>query len=420
MYQQLRAVVDASGIWSGNRERTHAFLLSPSVYQITPAQRDELQDLGRAIFDCLSGLSHIGVIAYDQSLNYTGAWRLVRKVFSTGVPQIYQELQGMNVKDIPRLLKVDLMVDQDGNFKIAEIDGHNKHGLGYSTLGKRFRQAIYPDARALPGTVKLLVTEMQRTGQDVAKLFFADQERFYLPEFEVAQQEFAAEGATLQLLPELQVSSAQLQDGIFLDLPFLYKRTALYTPIIASYRTGQVRFVIPPKPFMGAKGLLAIVRNDTGDELLESLLQTFIKPKSLELVRRYIPPTLLVGKMAAGMEQVQALTATNRYVLKESISSGMKGTIFSDDPAFNQTLKVASATQLNWILQEEVVNQPQTFSWYENGGNRAPVLCTADDWFMRVTVQYVQHQLADVIVTARRDKAVHGAKDCIQIGTVIV
>jgi hypothetical protein len=37
-----------------------------------------------------------------------------------------------------------------------------------------------------------------------------------------------------------------------------------------------------------------------------------------------------------------------------------------------------------------------------------------------VTVQYVNRQLADIIVTARRNKAVHGGKDCLQIGTVII
>lgn len=420
MYDQLQAVVDAAGIWNGSRRTSHAFLLSPSVFQITEAQRVELQRLGLALNDCLLGLSHIAVIAYDPSLNYTGAWRVARKVFSTGVPKIYQELQGMNIKHIPKLLKVDLMVDQAGNFKIAEVDGHNKHGLGYSTLGKRFRQALYPDARVLPGAVSLLVKEVARLGYDHLKLFYADQERFYIPEFEVARDEFAAEGGTVLLLPEMMTNISMVQDGLFLDLPFLYQQTNLYDHIIAAYKAGEVGFIIPPKPFLGAKGVLALLRNDEHDEELEALLRSFIKPKSLELVRQYIPETLLVGQLAASSDTVRTLVAQKNYVLKESISSGMKGTVFSGESEFEQALKIASNANMNWILQEEVVNQPQSFSWYEANGSRPPTLRTADDWFMRVTVQYVGHQLADVIVTARRDKAVHGAKDCIQIGTVVV
>ena len=98
----------------------------------------------------------------------------------------------------------------------------------------------------------------------------------------------------------------------------------------------------------------------------------------------------------------------------------MKGTIFSSDPSFESDLSDACKSQMNWILQEEIINQPQTFSWFEDGSNSAPILQTTEDWYMRVTVQYVQRQLADIIVTARRDKAVHGAKDCIQLGAVIV
>lgn len=108
-----------------------------------------------------------------------------------------------------------------------------------------------------------------------------------------------------------------------------------------------------------------------------------------------------------------------KYVLKESISSGIKGMVFSDEVEFDTSLKLASGASMNWTLQEEVVNQPPTFSWHEAGNSSDPMLHRANDWFMRVTVQYVNHELADIVVTARRDKAVHGAKDCIQLGAVI-
>jgi hypothetical protein len=420
VYNKLVNVVAESGIWNGTRKESHAFLLSPSVYQITKAQQQELSMLGFALYDCMMGLSHIAVISYDQSLNYSGAWLLARKVFSTGVPKVYQELQGMNVRHIPKLLKVDLMVNQEGNFKIAEVDGHNKHGIGYSTLGLRFREALYPDAKSLPGTVQALSNEIKRLGHNQVKLFYADQERFYIPEFEIARQEFRKYGIDCQVVSEMDVSEEFVQSGLFLDLPFLYHRIGLYQTIIDAYKTGNVSFVIPPKPFLGAKGVLALLRNDGADDQLEALLRSFIKKQSLELVRRYIPETLLVGRHAEGFDSVLDRVSRKRYVLKESISSGMKGTIFSDGPNFDSTLARASKSNMNWILQEEVENQPQTFSWFENGNGNVPELKTKDDWFMRVTVQYVNRQLADVIITARRDKSVHGAKDCLQLGTIVL
>jgi hypothetical protein len=419
MYDRLSSVMSESGLWNGNRKQTHAFLLSPSIYRITETQRQELRKLGYAIHDCLVGLSHIAVIAYDQSLNYGRQWLQARRVFSTGVPRIYQELQGMNVRHVPRLLKVDLMVDQDGNFKIAEIDGHNKHGLGYSTLSLRFRQALYPEAQGLPGAAKSLAEATRKLGHNHVTLLYADQERFYLPEFEVAQQELAKHGITCTVTGEMEIDKTRLDKGLFIDLPFLNKRPSLYERILSGYRDGQVHFIIPPKPFLGAKGLLALLRNDEGDPELEALLRSFIKKSSLECVRSFIPETVLVGKLAHGFSAVKERVSRKRFVLKESISSGMKGTIFSDDGDFDQVLTRACATNLNWILQEEVANAPQTFSWYENGSGE-PELKTADDWFMRVTTHYVNHELADIIVTARRDKAVHGAKDSIQIGTIVV
>lgn len=418
MYSRLAAVMTETGLWSGAREHSHKFLLSPSVYHITKAQRDQLARLGHALHDCMLGLSHIAVIAYDPGLNYNGMWSQVRKVFSTGVPKIYQELQGMNVRHLPKLLKVDLMVDHDGSFKIAEVDGHNKHGMGYSTLGLRFCESLYPEATRLPGTVKMLAALVKRLGHSELKLLYADQERFYIPEFEVAQQEFAKHGVSCVIRSEMEADKEFVTSGLFVDLPFLYHREGLYGYIVPAYKDGEVGFIIPPKPFLGAKGVLALLRNDREDAKLEAMLRAFIKMPSLAFVRDFVPETFLVGTQAEAVHATSVRTQSKKYVLKESISSGMKGTVFLEDATFDSTLARACESQMNWILQEEIVNQPQTFSWFED--DTAHSLKSADDWFMRVTVQYVGRELADVIVTARRDKAVHGAKDCIQIGTTVL
>ncbi len=416
---KLQSVIDTSGIWRGERARTHKFLLSPSVYRITAAQRRELEGLGVALNECLRGLSHIAVVAHDQSANHRGMWMKIRRVFTTGVPSVYHEFHGMRIRDIPRLLKLDLMVDNEGRFRIAEIDGHNKHGVGYSTLAMRFRDALYPGSTTLPGVVKLIAEDAKRMKQEVVKIFYADQERFYIPEFEIAQREIESHGVKCRLFSEMEATSDMLQSGLFLDLPFLYKKPDLYRVIGPSYHPGVVRFVIPPKPFFGSKGALALLRNDEKDHKLESILHAFIDREFLELVRGFIPETVLVGRKAAGIDLVRKLVATKRYVLKESVSSGMKGTVFSTDSDFDATLVRASGSNMNWILQEEVVNQPQEFSWF-GGDNGSSELQTSADWFMRVTAHYVNRDLADIIVTARRDKAVHGGKDCIQMGTVVV
>lgn len=418
MHSKLKAVIDESGIWSDARKESHSFLLSPSIYGVTEIQRQELYNLGHALYDCLLGLSHIAVIAYDSNLNYGGAWNFARKIFSTGVPKVYQELQGIRVRHIPKLLKVDFMVDQNGSFKIAEIDGHNKHGLGYSTLGLRFRKALYPKAKGFPGAVKILAEEIKRLGHTELKLLYADQEQFYVPEFEVAKQEFHKHGIDCKIVSEMNTDETFVREGLFLDLPFFYRKTNIYEIIIPAYKNGKVEFIIPPKPFLGAKGVLALLRNDGKNNQLEAILQSFIKKPSLDLARQYIPETLLVGRQAESFESIKEKVSNKKYVLKESISSGMKGTVFSDSPDFEKVLSGACQSNMNWILQEEVENQAKTFSWFENENDSEPK--TSKDWFMRVTTQYVNRKLADVIITARRDKAVHGAKDCIQISAIVL
>ena len=162
---------------------------------------------------------------------------------------------------------------------------------------------------------------------------------------------------------------------------------------------------------------MALLRSDSNDEKLESILHAFISKDSLSTIRRYIPETILVGKKGEGLEQVNNRISIRKYVLKEAISSGMKGVFFSDNQDFQSILKLAYNSNMNWVLQEEVENQPQSFSWYEDNCDDESI---SNDWFVRVTTHYVNRKLADIIVTARRDRSVHGAKDCLQIGTVIV
>ena len=417
MKKLLKEIISESGIWDGSKKQSHSFLLSKSVYEITELQKEELSKLGFAIYNCLLGLSQIAVIVYDPFTNYSGTWSTIRNIFSTGVSKIFQELQGLNIRDIPKLLKVDLMINNLGEFKIAEIDGHNKHGLGYSTLAMNLRKALRGDEKSLPGVISTLSEEIIRLGYSDIKLFYADQDRFYVPEFEIARKEFSKHGINCILIPEMSCSEEILREGLFLDLPLLNHNVNLYDSIIKSYKNGKVKFIIPPKPCLGSKGILALLRNDSNDEKLESILHAFISKDSLSTIRRYIPETILVGKKGEGLEQVNNRISIRKYVLKEAISSGMKGVFFSDNQDFQSILKLAYNSNMNWVLQEEVENQPQSFSWYEDNCDDESI---SNDWFVRVTTHYVNRKLADIIVTARRDRSVHGAKDCLQIGTVIV
>lgn len=416
MYEQLRRVITDSGIWAGDRLRTHRFLLSPSVFTISKDQHEELERLGWAIRECQLGLSHIATIAHDMKLNYRHGWMTVRRVCCAGVPKQYYRYQERDIRSIPSLLKVDLILGSNGRFIIGEIDGHNKHGVGYSSLCAQLRTVACSDKKPLPGVISLLAHEVKRLGKGRLKLLYGDQERFYLPEFEIAKTQLEKHGVGCVVVSETDANPSLVSEGLFLDLPFMYHREGLYEVISAGVDQGDVQFIIPPKPFLGSKGVLALIRNDAHDIHLESILHAFINEQSLALVRSYIPKTFLVGKDAMDRESVSKMASEGRYVLKEAISSGMKGVFFSGETDFEEALSIASTSKNHWVLQEEVINQPQTFSWFDGDQQ----LRSASDWLMRVTVQYVRRDLGDIIVTARRNnKAVHGGKDAIMIGTVL-
>jgi hypothetical protein len=145
------------------------------------------------------------------------------------------------------------------------------------------------------------------------------------------------------------------------------------------------------------------------------ILRAHIPPRSLEMLRSHIPETYLVSKQRP-LSYWESVCQRGKFVLKESISSGMKGTAFTEDGDFSAMLRDAGDSFYRFVLQREVVNASQRFQYF--GEQNGDVF--EDDWYMRVTVHYSVRRIADITVTARRDKKAHGAKDCLQLGTVVI
>lgn len=431
MYDQIKQVIVDSGIWDQEKENKYGFVLSPSVYEVSEEKKSELEALSAALHDCMAGLGRIAAIAFNPTLTHSGTWRMIVKALHTGIPAIYHDIMLLNPSAVPSICKVDMMESEDGKYFIAEIDGHNKHGLGYSTLAARIRGVINPEAKTFPGVAALIAKEIKRRGENVIALIYSDQERFYLPEFRILKDELMRHdvGTIVAAESEVQVEGDMLiikgipmNYRLFVDFPFLYFNRALNNFLAERYKAGEIDFLIPPKPFLGSKVVLALLRNDTNNPELEAILRSQIKSSSLELLRRYIPETYLVhrrGRHAkTGEEYWRSFCDNKKFVLKESISSGMKGTIFMDDwngSDFDLVMERACSSYFRFVMQKEVTNRPRRFEYFEDAGNIRQA-----EWFMRVTVHFAMRRVADIVVTARQDKRVHGALDCLQLGTIIV
>lgn len=414
--EAIEQVVFESGLWrAGGGKATHGFILSPSVYEVSQEKREELEAIGAALYDCLAGLGRIAAIARNPQLGHGHTWGMIARVLRTGVPKIYHDIMVLNASSVPSICKVDIMESGEGNFRLAEIDGHNKHGLGYSTLTARIRRAIMPEAQTFPGVATILAKEMERRGESGRLvLLYADQERFYLPEFRILQNELATLGINLVVIAENDASVESIAEWkLLVDFPFLYYNQELNSHLAGLYRNGEIDFLIPPKPFFGSKAVLALLRNDIANEELEAILKSQIRPASLELLRRYIPETYLVHK-GAKEEYWRNRCNGKRFLLKESISSGMKGIVFPNESHFNAIMKRACGSYYRFILQEEVTNRSRSFHYFTDEG-----YLQQGEWFVRVTVHYAARRVADIILTARRDKKVHGAIDCLMLGAVM-
>lgn len=430
---KVQAVVLKSDLWRREKSK-YEFCLSPEVYEITQERKDQLINIGNSIRDCLAGIGRISAIASDPKIGYGITWQMIRKALNTDIPGIYQEIQNLNPGKVPDICKVDLMLGKDGRFYIAEIDGHNKHGMGYCTLASRMQKVIRPDSETFPGIAKLMSEriKMLGNGKNDVVLLSTERERFYLPEFKILQDELTKYGVNLIVVSEEEfddkgtITPSGLEGfRIFVDLPFLFEESNLWKRLVTLYKDGKIDFIIPPKPFLGSKSILALLRNDEKNPELEAILQSQINRRSLEQLRSHIPKTFLVRRRYKNEDKNQKfwqqLIGDERFLIKATVSSGMKGVAFVDEKhKFQQTFSNARNSYYHYILQEEVESDPVHFQFFEENGS----LLSAR-WYMRVTAHFALTQppnqrVAGVTVTARQDKKVHGATDCLQLGTIIV
>lgn len=420
-YQLIRNAVIQSGLWDSGQEN-YLFLLSPDVYRVSPTQLKELEEMGRALQECLAGLGRIAATAFTPTLGYGDTWGMITRALRSGIPALYNNLQSIKPSRTPTLCKVDLMEAVDGHYYVAEVDGHNKHGLGYSTLAVRIRDLLVKGSKTFPGVARTLAGEIKRrkAGNQTVLMLYGDHERFYLPEFRILAAEMAGLGVNLVIRSEMEMKEnprQQLLDlrepRLLIDLPVMYHNPKLNEALAEFYQQGGLDFLLPPKPFLGSKAVLALLRNDEGNPELEAILRSQIKSSALETLRRFIPETYLIRKSKEPQHWLN-LCDGRRFVLKKCVASGMKGTVFTDDPEFDEEFALACRSYYHYVLQEEVRSLTQHFRYYTSFG--AP---EEADWYTRVTVHFHLGTVADLVVTARQDKKVHGAPDCLQLGTVI-
>jgi len=409
----IKKTVLDSGLWDNNQRLTHGFILSPDVYLLKKNRQKELKEIALALYDCLAGLGEIAAMTANPKITSGRTWGMIKRVLRTGIPRFYRDIQVLYPDFLPYICKVDFVEGTDGQFWITEIDGYNKHGLGYSTLAARITKAIQPRAKTFPGVAKIISQAIKELKSKANKLvlLYANQERFYLPEFLILKEELDQQGINLLVVSEDKFKIKK-HHHLFVDFPFL-SNIKLRKSLVKLYQKGKINFLIPPKPFFSSKALLALLKNNIQDKKLETILKSQISSSSLKRIRKYIPETYLINKREKE-DYWQKLSQSGQFLIKETFSSGSKGIIFSDEPHFNQVLEKACCSGYAFVLQKRIINASNKFSYFTENEN-----LKQDKWFSRLTIHFAPKQIASMVITARKNKKVHGALDCLQIGTIL-
>ena len=421
-HAQLTGLIEDTGIWAGSRRQTHSFVPSPDLFELSEPMRVELDRLARALDRGLLGASRLMAIAADSSLHRSpSVYTTFARTLGHGAP--YNLGTFVKPSRLPLYRKLDLVPSPTG-LMIVEIDATNPRGLGYTTMGRLQAGLIAPDAELLPGAVAHIATYLHKQGVTEVTFLYGDRQRFYLPEFEIVARAYAEFGITLTPVNEVDVlvkefglingQTDQALGNWFVDLPFLSHNGPLVAWFRDAVRDNRVNFVVPPKHFLSSKALLALFTNPVGNPDVEALLRTQIDPAELDVLRAHIPATYLVDKTRP-FGFYREVAGTGRWVLKASVSSGMKGVVFSDEEGFDAALASAAASKrATNILQAEVPGREYHFTTFDAA--HQPV--TSGGWHLRLIAMMGPNSVLDCMATARQHKAVHGAPDAILTGVV--
>jgi hypothetical protein len=396
--EQLRTYLQECGYWANEEdEARYHYVLSPSAYILSPSQQTQLDRLGKTTHAAVRAINaRLCDIAKEKSPSSHSDARLIG-IANSASRSLLRPLHG--VREVPPVIKVDLVEDPYGRFHIVEVDTYNPRGLGFCAFleGSFNRFSTVPrywgtwgtarrldKARKFPGPWYVVVSEYERFYENAFVVFknamaLADTEVVLVREQSLAHDRslIPGEGANLLIIPEsLNVYPAVRDD------------------LLARYQEGRLNVFFPPVAYLGSKALLPYLRECDG-------------------MQEFIPPSALVGKKCGDPE---ALVDTTRpTVLKAAVSSGMKGVYFSDlDKNFPDALVRARALgKPTWILQEQVPQETTTIPVFTKSGD-----VEVRDYYLRITAYITEKGTLDAEVTGRPDRKVHGAPDCIMIPTV--
>lgn len=419
MRERIEQIVTESGLWDDGRRESHSFLLSPEVLMVSRERLKALDLLAGALRDCLTGMGCL-MAEVSRSTEAPRGFDWFRNAVLANTPEQYRHAHLRHPWKVPTVCMVDMLEDEAGRWWIAEIDGTNKRGFGYAVLMHRIAQTIMPDALLLPGVATSCIDVLRSAEVSKLLLIAPAPELYYRPWFTILKRALESDGVEVEVAFERR-SLAALREktyAVALDWP-LTRHRALDSLLEENYARGGLDFLLPPKPFFGSKALLAVLKNELGDKPLEDTLCHYIPPRSLTRVREYIPETYFPGCIVRtddGWTDPEGEFSTpGDYLIKRTLSSGMKGVLFPDDPNYEAVLKSGpfALHPFRFVIQRIITNRLRPLQFFSADG-----ASLEEKRQLRISCYFdlVKGALADIDVTACQGREIHGGKDALLFG----
>jgi len=346
----------------GNNE----YKIADTSFDITTKEIEEIVDLTRIAYKFLRAMHHLNSVICKNN-NLVRSASVLKKIIHCDVPKNYKAaILNSSNNSMPLFMRIDVMKDINGNFKIAEIDPMNKHGLGFATACREQNERM--QHQKLFTLLEQAIAKKKCT--EICIVISKDEEFFFL------EQVYFAEKITENINIKTSVileGDELLQQKIdddnchFLDCPIFQNKYD--TSLLDAFTKQPERFLNPPQHWMGNKALMSVVF----EESFRDLIGLFISQDLIRGMQKFLPQTYYT-KPHQG-----------KYVTKILHSSGARGVFLDGKYIGNED-----------VIYQEFVEQKK----YSQG-------------YTRLAVHAIQGQLAELTITASDSLPVHGGNNSI-------
>lgn len=273
--------------------------LSPEPYCLTSRQVETLQQIGADLLTFQLALETL----YRQSLK-TEALSWVKTLFEAGKPETLIQFSQMNrfKKEVPRVLRPDLLVTQDG-FSLCEIDAV-PGGIGFTAaLQNAYQQAgfeLVGEPNIANAFLSMLLQDTQKPTPYIA-IIVSDEAQDYRPELTWLVSQIQPNYPHIEVIHPKQISLRETelgfinQAGQWQSIDIIYRFFELFDLanipqmelIQFAVKKGDVKCTPPFKPVFEEKLALALIHHPG----LEAFWKTQLTPERLERLQKLIPQT---------------------------------------------------------------------------------------------------------------------------------